>query len=95
MLQVKSLTVIVLRTFRQCLFYDNYAGVLPHSEHRGDPIYDSPSWDSAYGLRGHDLTSESSCHMEKNPIYMIGTKEHIVFFETGNEHTPPHVYDTV
>ena len=50
------------------------------------PIYDYPRWESAYNHRGYDCASESSCRMEKNPVYMIREKE--VCFEKGNEPNP-------
>ena len=35
------------------------------------------------------IISESSCCMENNPVYMIGTKDDC--FEMGNELNPSHV----
>ena len=58
------------------------------------PIYDVPVWGYEYGHHGYDnCASESSCCMEKNPVYMIGTKDDC--FEMGNELNPSHVYEAV
>ena len=57
------------------------------------PIYDIPGWGYEYRHHRYDCASESSCCMENNPVYMIGTKDDC--FEMGNELNPSHVYEAV